>query len=174
MAKSAHVPELAMTSSAAMFRIICKSENGTICGHISNACYEMSIPFAGLDKMLMKIDDMCEAINYPMSDTRARFMEYKTARVLPRPSKRMSDKWRTYSPYEWAQATKEGYDLSEDQIYAGEHVFLLHVIYRRNSSLQGLIIEKTNLWKKNYFRSGLELMRMIDYCVAKRESDESR
>lgn len=156
--------QASQTSNAAMFHVTCRRCDGIICGEILNACFGDALPFRGLDQMLLAIDDMCEAAQFPMAEDRARFLKANTVRVLPTPLEAMTDRWRSYSPYEWLR--RPGGTARGRAGRAKSTVFLLHVLYRQHASLQGLVVCRERTAHGVHFRSGLELIRMIDTYMA--------
>lgn len=152
-----------LTSSAAMFRIICCSRDGEISGQISNVYFNDPIPFSGLGSMLLAVDDMCEALQYPQAETQARFLEEGTVRALPPVRESAAAGIPEHNPYEWIRRNGTARHPFEGMKDPRENlVFLLHVVFRQQSSMQGVLVCKDALQNKVCFRSGLELIRMMD------------
>ena len=156
-------PLSALTSSIAMFRVVCRNSGGVICGEITNASFNKAIAFSDLGQMLLAIDDMCETMQFPMADTKPRFLNDKTARDLQPLAEMMNDSFKEYTPCEWAGKLQmpSGKAVSSSSPKKGI-TFFIHVMYRQHSSMQGLVLHKSKASQKACFRSGLELIRMMD------------
>jgi hypothetical protein len=161
--KSAVQPLRVYPTGAAMFLVRCCCRGGTISGEISNAYFRRRAGFGDLGQMLLTIDDICQANNYPESDTVPRYFKGYSSHARRNIIREMSEAQGECSPYEWRRT------CADEQVpgaAAGEKgkkaEFRIHVIYRQNSTIQGVANFRPDSSTEVCFRSGLELIRMIE------------
>jgi len=157
-------------SNKAIFRTVLSVRDGNIIGYIVNPCFGGPVTFTGLGEMILKIDDMCEAMHFPMADTERTLLKEGRVRRLPVLENNTDDSWKQCNPYEWQR-----HSTSPVPAASGPYeTFLIHVMFRQHSSMQGLFVHVAKKCENVRFRSALELLRMIDSCFAQSEINQSK
>ncbi|MBE7725010.1 MAG: hypothetical protein E7244_11455 [Enterocloster citroniae] len=127
------------------------SDHG-VYGDIYNRNFKENIPFNGLGDMVLKIDQICSWLNTPRATTEPRFF-----------SREMGKRYRenySDSPEENWQTDNMG-QMDYERVINAKELLVIWVKYRQNASLQGSVRGKLTQGITVYFRSALELMRMI-------------
>lgn len=119
-------------------------------GEIVNCHLEKGISFDGIDDLVLAIDEVCDRVGAPPRTTEPRFLYRSGAeqyKKLPhnksKPEKKKSAEWMV--PY----------------MIRAKDVIVVEVMYRQNSSMQGRVLCCRGETKYAFFRSALELMRML-------------
>lgn len=119
-------------------------------GEIVNFHLAKGIGFDGIDDLVLAIDEVCDRVGAPPRTTEPRFLYRSGAekyKKLPRnrnkPEKRKTADWMV--PY----------------MLRAKDVIVVEVMYRQNSSMQGRVLCRRGETKYTFFRSALELMRML-------------
>lgn len=141
-----------------------KDIDGSFFGTISQIFYEFDQPFYGLDDAILKIDQMIDELGCVQSSTEIRNFNNGKHIVYHAVSSGMTKderierekKRRTHIQYREIEELKE-------KAYTQKNSFIVDVMYRQNSSWQGMITWRnySKKPKKEYFRSVLELMKLI-------------
>ncbi|WP_343250376.1 hypothetical protein [Diplocloster hominis] len=139
------VPECART----MYVQFQSYKDKVACGKLYSMYYKQEFDFYGLDQLLLIMDDIMDSVNYPQSSVGHRH-------------------FKGSSPY---FLDLSGWTLRKDLNSPGEERFNaaktgveIRVYYRQQASMQGEIRVKG---RKVYFRSGMELMRLLHQYLQK-------
>ena len=130
---------------------------GDIAGVIWDFYHEEPHPFGRAMELLRYADELFDEMNFPQQGNR--FRTFDGAEKLPRRRREVfhKDKVRTME------------NLEEKKGNLG--TFIVQVKYRQNSTWQGQVIWAEEN-KKVYFRSALELLRLIDDATAAGSAQE--
>ncbi len=104
--------------------------------------------FKDINDMLLRADDYFDEINFPM-----KAMEHRSFPGSPGKASERKER-------------KRGYDPSVLKHRGKKATFIIHVQYRQNCSWQGKVIWADRN-KSQYFRSELEMIRLIDSALDK-------
>lgn len=127
---------------------------GGVYGELYNCYLKDSVRFEGVGDMVLKLDDICEWVGTPQRTTDPRFLNEEMKKKYSIASSEHPAVVRNNLVY----STNE--ILFKNALKARE-LLVLYVSYRQNSSLQGSIKGRLTKGKIINFRSGMELMRMI-------------
>lgn len=143
----AQQPMTALSSNVSK-TLVCidRFENTEISGRLSNPYMESTIPFDGVIDMVTKMENILDAVTFPLSSVRYRRFED--------PDKLQT----TWMP------KREVYRYHEDTIFSTDRgelaTFLVQVQFRQNATWQGYVrwLEKE---KVQNFRSTLEFIKLL-------------
>lgn len=138
-------------------------EDGECSGRIWYLYGDQPVIFSGTVDLLKKMDDFFDSLNYPQASTSSR--SFHTENRIRKPEEKKE-----------AVAQMAVQDLLEKK--GEEATFIIHVKYRQNATWQGEVIWADKK-KKKFFRSALELLKMIDSAmelgtIGTEESTESK
>ena len=105
---------------------------------------------------LRKIDEMMNEIDFPQEST--------VVRSFDPPAQREGQKHRN---------GKEVKNMTIQDERGGQATFIVQIKYRQNATWQGDVVWAEQN-RKVYFRSALELMKIIDSATAGGQPDESK
>lgn len=134
-----------------------KVQKGSYRGRIWHQYSDKAVEYDGTISMIHKMEQLYDQWNFPQSSTRQRgFNErYKKVRVP------------------LSEAGEEETYLDRERVWnenGDKGTFIVRVKYRQNSTWQGEVIwaEKN---EKQYFRSALELLKMMDSALDDAEEE---
>lgn len=124
-------------------------------GEIYNCYLQDPVLFEGAGDMVLKLDQMCEWIGSPKRTAYPRFLNGE-----------MEERYRLSeldSPEVLDQSMIYGLDsIPFEPALRAREVLVVYVKYRQNASIQGSIRGRLTRGNVVNFRSGLELMRMME------------
>ena len=146
------VPEMAET----VFVGFHSYKNRVACGEIRSFCFERAIPFFGIDQLLLTMEDIMDALQYPQALT--------VRRTLRRVGLRETPKVAPFADLADNPRVMELTALAEQPMPSARVSCLIRVLYRQRASIQGILrIKGTDCC----FRSGLELASLLhDFLAA--------
>lgn len=119
------------------------NEQGTLQGRLYCGGKKQAVFFPDIHQILFSMEKYFDEIRFPMASTESRsFSDNKPAKLAERGGKLMHD--RSLSKHKGKKST-----------------FIVQVQYRQNATWQGKIIW-TEENKVQYFRSALEMLKLID------------
>ena len=158
--------ETALWRSAGLISL-CLDSGGKAgeCGELHHLYGEKSIAFSSLFEAVNQMEALYDAASFPQASTRLRsFLKDRgTERTVPEEGKRDAASGR--------KEIREARVLEQLLRYRGEKAtFWIRVLYRQHTSWQGEVTW-VDQQKKVYFRSALELLRLLygALCTEKRE-----
>lgn len=136
--------------------VLCVNSYGQkLCGNLYHAYRRDGIPFSGVEKVFLEMEDFYNQLQFPFPGTEDRsFLKEKTQRRKERMVRVMKDE----------ELLKRHGDLG---------TFIIRVQHRQHSSWQG-VATWTDKQKTVPFRSALELMKLIDGALASEAEDEDK
>lgn len=123
-------------------------------GEIVNCSLKKEIRFNGIDNLVLAIDELCDRVGTPPRTTEPRFLYQANA-----------EQYRNLSQKRFARSKLEKRKAVEWMIpymVRAKDVIVVEVMYRQNSSMQGRILCVKGGAQHVFFRSALELMRMLE------------
>lgn len=145
---------------AAMFRVVCSRPDKHLSGKIVSPFFAETEIFSDIGELILKLDDMCELLSCPMASTQRRSLGKGDCKLSIQQKPLLEEELQNnFNPYH----IREVNNLEIDN--ASKKVFLIHVVCRQHSAMQGVITVFQRPYHKQHFRSALELMRMIDASV---------
>ncbi|MCD7992775.1 MAG: hypothetical protein LUK37_13765 [Clostridia bacterium] len=127
---------------------------GGLYGEMYNCYLKDSVRFCGVGDMVLKLDDICEWVGAPQRTTEPRFLNTE-----------MEKKYRiAVSQHPEVDRNNLVYSINEipfQNALKAREVLVVYVKYRQNSSLQGSIRGRLTKGEIVSFRSGMELIRMM-------------
>ncbi|MCH4192361.1 MAG: hypothetical protein LKF52_08635 [Butyrivibrio sp.] len=133
-------------------------ENGDFSGRLIESYTDEEQFFDGSVDMLLQMDELYDRWNYPQSSTRSRSFTKKLINVMPA-NIRKGDICMNIKKMQESRG-KRG-------------TFIVQVQYRQNSTWQGQVVWAEEN-RKEYFRSALELMKLIDGAMnSQEEADDN-
>ncbi|MBU9736805.1 hypothetical protein [Diplocloster agilis] len=139
------VPECART----MYVQFQSYQNKVACGKLYSLYYEQEFDFYGLDQLLLIMDDIMDSVNYPQSSVNHRNLKNCNPYFLDLSA------WTPKKDLHAADGERDNTAKTGVEI---------RVYYRQQASMQGEIRVKG---RKVYFRSGMELMRLLHQYLQK-------
>ena len=133
--------------------------NGRPQGNVFNPYLPEGIPFSGIDGLVLCVNRICDKINYPQAAFELRSLT----------------KNRVAEP---KRITEESGNMLLDQSLLlaqhGKHGTLsITVLYRQHGGLQGqIVMNRGQRLRKRCFRSGLELMALLDEAFPISSADQ--
>ena len=134
--------------------------DGHYYGTINQAFFEKEVLFYGLDDAVLKIDDMLDELRCPQASTELRAFDEKKKPDLSTwtVEERIEEekKKNLHTQYRSIETLKKD---AKNQL----NCFVIDIMYRQNSSWQGSVTWRnySKRPKKEYFRSVLELLKLI-------------
>lgn len=129
-------------------------EDGEMTGKIYHCYSEEAIAFSNIIRMIETVEEFFDCLQFPQAATQTRSFHRK----------------------ESVQGQKLEKKLEQEQILqmrGQKGTFLLNVKYRQNSSWQGSVTW-VDEQREQYFRSALELLKLIDGAlVTKNDSEDT-
>jgi hypothetical protein len=154
-----------------LFRVELGRIGGDLCGCLRSACFGKAIYFEGLGEMLILIDSLCDFMGAPERDSVRRSFSGTTENDGA--DEAVFARRDIVAPETGPQGGKS--------FKTGEQtncVFLINIIFRQHSTIQGSVVKKSGdgqaVNKEIYFRSGLELIRMMDEATNGMISEQAR
>jgi hypothetical protein len=127
---------------------ITKYSSSELCGRLYALNGTLEIEFNSLPDMIIKTEKIFNVISSPQST-----FENRTFSGSPMGK---DDKGMRYPDMEQINATNE---------HDGKATFIIHVKYRQNATWQGEI-KWVNQNKTQYFRSSLEMLKLMDLALS--------
>lgn len=127
-------------------------EDGEMTGKIYHCYSEEAIAFSNIIRMIETVEEFFDCLQFPQAATQTRSFHRK----------------------ESVQGQKLEKKLEQEQILqmrGQKGTFLLNVKYRQNSSWQGSVTW-VDEQREQYFRSALELLKLIDGALATKNDSE--
>lgn len=153
------------SSNAAMFRldVYPALKNGTW-GRLWNIYRSDPIVCENIGLMLLRLDQLCDELDFPMACEQRR--TYASVHSEPEITKpKLRHEVNAFNPYE---PQRIGILPLQDERHCIR--FFIHVLFRQNASMQGTVFW-ANARDKQPFRSGLELISLIQEVLAETELD---
>jgi|GEM_PF-3324991 len=152
-----------LSSNAAMFRLdVYPSLNNGVWGKLWNIYRPDPIVCENIGHMLLRLDQFCDELNYPMACERRR--SYAGARAGAEIGKsELCHDVNAFNPHEKHRIDRFRHLFLQDDRHCIR--FFIHVLFRQNASMQGTVLQ-TAARGKQTFRSGLELMSLIQEVLA--------
>lgn len=147
-------------SARSFFVNVMMDTDGYYYGTINQIFYEKEVLFYGLDDAILKIDHMLDELRCPQASTELREFDEKKNPDLSAwtVEERIEEekKKNLHTQYRSIETLKKN---AKNQL----NCFIIDIMYRQNSSWQGRITWRnySKKPKKEYFRSVLELLRLI-------------
>ncbi len=132
-----------------------------LCGQILNCYVDSPVWFSNIGDLMLKLDEMCDWIATPLPSTEPRFLNNEMAEQY-----RNRTMEKNKIPVKAKIQLQDSKTLSSLAIRAKE-TLMVKIEYRQNASMQGRVIGKLTSKKYVWFRSSLELMRMIKEITIK-------
>ena len=154
-------------SAHTFFLSITESENGHFCGEICNLYYEEAVPFDGLDKAILRMDEMMDDLGCPQAATELRRFESKRRQRSYRSLDEniRQEREQRYRHY-WNKKFMQTPLLHKPQIQ-------IEVLYRQNATWQGTVsLLRPFEPCRASFRSALELIYLINSAYQVQKSDK--
>ncbi len=129
---------------------------GNVYGRLWDHFHECPRQFESAADLLRKIDEMMNEIDFPQEST--------VVRSFDPPAQREGPKHRN---------GKEVKNMTIQDERGGQATFIVQIKYRQNATWQGDVVWAEQN-RKVYFRSALELMKIIDSATAGGQPDESK
>lgn len=118
-------------------------------GKLYSWYYKQEFDFCGLDQLLLIMDDVMDSVNYPQSSVDHRHLKNSSPYFLD---------LSAWTPQKDLNSEGDGkYNATKTGVE-------IRVYYRQHASMQGEIRIKG---RKVYFRSGMELMRLLHQYLQK-------
>lgn len=124
-------------------------------GELYNCYLKEPVIFSGAGDMVIKLDEICNWVGAPQRTTDSRFL-----------NEEMERRYRNISSSH-PEVSRSNLEFNIEQIpfhgaLKAREVLVIYVKYRQYSSMQGSIRGRLTLGKIVNFRSGLELLRMME------------
>lgn len=116
------------------------------CGTLHSAYYERIFPFCGMDHLLLMMDDIMDSVNCPQAGFGHRSLKMDGSHGVEFQDLSSEQKITDFTA-----------ECSQVARFA-KSCIAIRVLYRQQASMQGEL--RVNM-QKFYFRSGLELMRLL-------------
>lgn len=146
-------------------------KRNSLYGFIVNLYLKSSVPFEGLDQLILKLDQICEVLGEPKITMSPRFFHNS-----------MGDDYMSLSykgSKDIIKAARFRKDLGgfRKQTMEAKQIFVVKIMFRYHATMQGKVCCDMTKGKYISFRSALELMRMLEQAgralwgtVAQKES----
>ena len=127
-------------------------ENELVIGRMYHCYSEEAIPFTSQVQMLLRMSELYDTIDFPQASTRGRSMRGRNAQTGK------------------VREAKQVRDEQDVKNQIGQKAsFIVRVNSRQNATWQGTV-SWTDKGVTRYFRSALELLKLIDSALADSES----